>query len=67
MSEYDEAIRLEPGDTPAIRHGAFSESWMIGNAVNGGVVMAAGLTALRQHLSHDPAEKTRHVLSLIHI
>ncbi|WP_353508784.1 thioesterase family protein [Intrasporangium sp.] len=61
MSEYDEAIRLEPGNTAATRHGTFSESWMIGNAVNGGVVMAAGLTALGQHLSDDPDEKTRHV------
>jgi acyl-CoA thioesterase len=34
---------------------------MIGNAVNGGVVMAAALTALGQHLSHDPAETTPHI------
>lgn len=62
MSEYDEAMRLEAGTAPATtRHGGFSESWMIGNAVNGGVVMAAGLTALGQHLSHAPAETTRHV------
>ena len=34
---------------------------MIGNAVNGGVVMAAGLTRPGQHLSHDPTETTEHV------
>lgn len=61
VSEYDEAIRLEPADRPATRRGIFSESWMIGNAVNGGVVMAAGLTALREHLSADPEEVTEHV------
>jgi acyl-CoA thioesterase len=61
MSEYDEAVRLEPGDSGSTRRGTFSESWMIGNAVNGGVVMATGLTALRQHLAADPDEETKHV------
>lgn len=61
VSEYDDVIRLEPTDHPDRRQGAFTESWMIGNAVNGGVVMAAGLTALRQHLSTDPQEVAEHV------
>lgn len=60
VTEYDEAVRLET-DGPASRHGTFSESWMIGNAVNGGLVMAAGLSALGQHLAHDPTETTEHV------
>ena len=60
VSEYDEAIRLEPGDTPATRHGAFSESWMIGNAVNGGVD-GGWADGPGQHLSHAPAETTHHV------
>ncbi|MDV3223177.1 thioesterase family protein [Intrasporangium sp.] len=61
MSEFDEAIRLEQGDSPTTRTGTFTEDWMIGNAVNGGIVMAAGLTALGQHLAADPTETTRHV------
>ena len=60
MSEYDDAIRLEPGDDPTRRSGTFSEDWMIGNAVNGGFVMATGLSALGQHLASDPAEQTPH-------
>lgn len=61
MSEFDEAIRLDPGDTPSTRTGIFTEDWMIGNAVNGGLVMAAGLTALGRQLAADPTELTRHV------
>ena len=33
---------------------------MIGNAVNGGVVMATGLTALGEHLAADAGETTAH-------
>lgn len=61
MSEYDDAMRLEATDHPAVRRGGFTPEWMIGNAVNGGVVMAAGLSALGQHLAADPAETTQHV------
>ena len=61
MSEYDDAIRLEPGKAPHVHSGTFHEEWMIGNAVNGGLVMAAAVTALGQHLAADPAESTRHV------
>lgn len=61
MSEYDDAIALRPGDQPHQRTGMFSEEWMIGNAVNGGFVMAAGLTALGQELASSPEETTRHV------
>ncbi len=60
MSEYDDATRLEAGDDPATRHGTFHEEWMIGNAVNGGLVMATALTALGQHLAADPTETTEH-------
>lgn len=60
MSEYDDAIRLEPGTGPHERHGRFDEEWMIGNAVNGGLVMATALTALGQHLATDEAETTHH-------
>ncbi len=34
---------------------------MIGNAVNGGLVMSTALTALGQHLAADPTETTQHV------
>ncbi|MEO7448731.1 MAG: thioesterase family protein [Humibacillus sp.] len=60
VSEYDDAIRLEPAEDPTRRTGNFSADWMIGNAVNGGFVMAAGLAALGQHLAADPAERTPH-------
>ncbi len=60
MTEYDDAIRLEAGDDPSEHHGRFSAEWMIGNAVNGGLVMAAGLSALGRHLAADPAEQTPH-------
>jgi acyl-CoA thioesterase len=60
VTEYDDAIRLTPGAGPDERHGTFHEGWMIGNAVNGGVVMAAGVAALGQHLAADVRETTRH-------
>ncbi|MEO7753978.1 MAG: thioesterase family protein [Terracoccus sp.] len=60
MSEYDDETRLEAGDGPGVHHGTFHEEWMIGNAVNGGLVMAAGLGALGRHLSADPGERTPH-------
>lgn len=60
MSSYDEVTRLEPGASDGVRHGAFDEGWVIGNAVNGGLVMATGLIALGQHLALDPDEPTLH-------
>ena len=54
MSEYDDATRLEPGGDPTQRHGMFHEDWMIGNAVNGGLVMSTALRALGEHLVADP-------------
>jgi acyl-CoA thioesterase len=60
VSEYDDAIRLEQGDGPTRRTGTFNDDWMIGNAVNGGFVMATGLQALGEHLAADPAEETKH-------
>ncbi len=53
MSEYDDAMATKPGPDPDTRTGMFSEGWMIGNAVNGGVVMAAALTALRDAIGAD--------------
>ncbi len=61
MSEYDDATRLETGDSPTQRHGTFREEWMIGNAVNGGLVMTTALRALGEHLVSDPTETTEHV------
>ncbi len=61
VTSYDDVTRLEPGPREHDRNGAFDEGWMIGNAVNGGLVMAAGLTALGQHLALDPDETTPHV------
>ncbi|MEO7132256.1 MAG: thioesterase family protein, partial [Dermatophilaceae bacterium] len=60
MTEYDDALRLEPGAAPSDRHGVFPEEWMIGSAINGGLVMTAGLRALGQHLSTDARESTAH-------
>jgi acyl-coenzyme A thioesterase PaaI-like protein len=61
VSEYDDATRLEPGDDHTRRHGIFHEEWMIGNAVNGGLVMATALRALGELLADDPTETTEHV------
>jgi len=61
VSEYDDATRLEAGDDPTRWHGTFHEEWMIGNAVNGGLVMATALRALGGHLDADPTETTEHV------
>jgi len=61
VSEYDDATRLETGEDPSQRHGTFHEEWMIGNAVNGGLVMTTALRALGEHLAADPTETTEHV------
>lgn len=63
MTAYDDAITIAmpAGDRSDERHGTFNDGWMIGNAVNGGLVMATGLTALGQHLAADPRETTEHV------
>lgn len=50
MSEFDDAMRLtllEPGRARC----DFTPGWLIGRAVNGGVVMSLAATALREHLS----------------
>ncbi|EWT07673.1 hypothetical protein N864_00985 [Intrasporangium chromatireducens Q5-1] len=60
MHEFDTAMQLrDEGD--GTWSGAFHDDWAIGNAINGGVVMALGLTALGRHLEADPAEANRHV------
>ncbi len=60
MHEFDTAMQLHAEGDGAWR-GAFDDVWAIGNAINGGVVMALGLTALGRHLEADPAETNRHV------
>jgi acyl-CoA thioesterase len=60
VTEFDDAIRLTRGAGPEERHGSFDEGWMIGNAVNGGLVMSAGVAALGQHLAADARETTPH-------
>lgn len=60
MREFDQAMQLSPEGVGTWR-GAFHDDWTIGNAINGGVVMALGLTALARHLDADPAETNRHV------
>lgn len=57
MSEFDEI--LATGANGAT--GRFGDGWVIGNAVNGGIVMAAALSALADCLARDPAETTAHV------
>ncbi|MDN5794281.1 MAG: thioesterase family protein [Intrasporangium sp.] len=60
MHEFDAAMQLRP-ESPGRWSGAFHDGWTIGNAINGGVAMALGLTALGRHLAEDPAETNRHV------
>lgn len=55
MSEFDDAVSLEFADDPAVGRGAFDDGWLIGNAINGGILMATGLTALRSLLRGDAA------------
>ncbi|MBB2985921.1 thioesterase family protein [Terracoccus luteus] len=61
MSEYDDAVTVRRGTEPGRHHGRFSDDWVIGNAVNGGLVMAAALTALGHRLRHDTDEHTEHL------
>ncbi len=45
-SDYDRAITLRPTTTPGRYAAEFSDQWLIGSAVNGGLVMALATTAL---------------------
>ncbi len=45
-SDYDRAIALRPTTTPGRYAAEFSDRWLIGSAVNGGLVMALATTAL---------------------
>ena len=53
-SEFDLAMDLAPrtaGDDCGSFRGRFTDEWLIGNAVNGGVVMAIATTALQRQLT----------------
>lgn len=60
MHEFDTAMQLQ-SEANGQWSAAFHHDWTIGKAINGGVVMALGLTALARHLEADPAETSRHV------
>lgn len=51
--EFDRAITLEPGDHTGAARGELDGSWIIGNGINGGVLMAMGALALRRVLDED--------------
>lgn len=58
MGELDEVLRLRWDDGPAVGaaavatgHGHLGEDWLIGHAVNGGVLMALGLRAAAEGLT----------------
>ena len=49
MSEYDEAIKLTGPDDTGRYTGRLSDDWAIGEAVNGGLIMALAATATASH------------------
>lgn len=58
MSELDEVLALRWDEAPAVRagdvatgHGHLGEGWLIGHAINGGVLMALGLGAVAKGLT----------------
>lgn len=51
VSEYDRAIALSPSDAPGRYAAVFDDQWLIGNAVNGGVVMCLATTALADRIA----------------
>lgn len=54
VSEFDEAMRLEQTGPDEAECG-FGAGWAIGEAVNGGLVMALAATALRERIGHERA------------
>lgn len=51
--DFDRAITLEPGDQPGRFRGELDGSWIIGNGINGGILMGMGALALRRVLDED--------------
>jgi len=51
--EFDRAISLSPGAGPEQLTGAVDDRWMIGNGVNGGLLMCLGASALKHRLDKD--------------
>ncbi|GAA1887318.1 thioesterase family protein [Lapillicoccus jejuensis] len=52
-SEYDAALDLTPAEVPGRWAGRFSDGWSIGQAVNGGLVMAVAVEALHRQLAEQ--------------
>ena len=52
-TEYDAALDLADTDRPGTYAGAFGEGWTIGNAINGGVVMAIATAAMQRRVAAD--------------
>lgn len=53
MSEFDDALVLEAGVAPKEHQTQLDDQWMIGDAVNGGLLMALAATALGRELDAD--------------
>jgi len=58
-TEYDIALHLSDSDRPGRYSGAFGDGWRIGNAINGGVVMAVAAAAIQRRLVADGIEHHR--------
>lgn len=58
-TEYDAAIALTDTDLSGTYAGAFGDGWRIGNAVNGGVVMAVATAAMQRRVVADGIEGHR--------
>ncbi|MDQ2755260.1 MAG: thioesterase family protein [Actinomycetota bacterium] len=52
-TEYDTALDLVDTDRAGTYAGVFGEGWTIGNAINGGVVMAVSTAAMQRRASAD--------------
>lgn len=53
MSEFDEAVRTTRAGGRA--HGGVREGWVVGGGVNGGLLMALALSALREPMTEEGA------------
>ncbi len=58
-TEYDTALDLSDSDRPGRYTGTFGDGWRIGNAINGGVVMAVAAAAMQRRLVADGIEHHR--------
>lgn len=50
-SDYDRAIATRPTDVPGRYAGELTDGWLIGNAVNGGLVMSLAATGLATRIA----------------